>query len=186
MLLYTHTRKPVIWHWTRRGKLSSSLGAAKLYDVFIIFTTSSRGTFLQSVKTFHLQVDMVGFVDDTSGNTASMSSWTPNSTHPNIISSSLHTMPNYGTKSCVSPAALCKLLNAQTNCFILTSHQQAFHMSGATPPTATNQIQSSYPSHSLCNLTTYTSHKTLGIHKAPAGQAMKQIDTLILKLQQYT
>ena len=38
----------------------------------------------------------------------------------------------------------------------------------------------------LCNLTTYTSHKTLGIHKVPAGQAMKQIDTLILKSQQYT
>ena len=47
---YTHTQKPVVWHRTRRGKFSSSLGAAKLNDVFIIFISSSWGSFLPSVK----------------------------------------------------------------------------------------------------------------------------------------
>ena len=38
----------------------------------------------------------------------------------------------------------------------------------------------------LLNLTTYTSHKTLGIHKVLASQSTKKIDTLILKLQHYS
>ena len=38
----------------------------------------------------------------------------------------------------------------------------------------------------LQNLTAYTSHKTLGIHKAPAGQSTKQIDTLTQKSQYYS
>ena len=39
-----------------------------------------------------------------------------------------------------------------------------------------NQVASPTP---LQNLTAYTSHKTLGIHKVPAGQSTKQIDPLI-------
>ena len=46
-----------------------------------------------------------------------------------------------------------------------------------------NQATSPTP---LQNLTAYTAHKTVGIHKAPAGQSMKQINTLILKLQHYS
>ena len=38
----------------------------------------------------------------------------------------------------------------------------------------------------LQNLTAFTSHKILGIHKVPAGQSTKQIDTLIRKLQHYS
>ena len=38
----------------------------------------------------------------------------------------------------------------------------------------------------LLNHTAYTSHKTLGVHKVPASQSMKQIDTLILKSQHYS
>ena len=39
-----------------------------------------------------------------------------------------------------------------------------------------NQVTSPTP---LQNLTAYTSHKTLVLHKAPAGQSTKQIDILI-------
>ena len=38
----------------------------------------------------------------------------------------------------------------------------------------------------LQNLTAYTSLKALGIHKVPAGQSTKQIDTLIRKSQHYS
>ena len=46
-----------------------------------------------------------------------------------------------------------------------------------------NQANSTTP---LQNLTAYTSHTTLGIHKVPACQSTKQIDTLIWKLQHYS
>ena len=46
-----------------------------------------------------------------------------------------------------------------------------------------NQATSPMP---LLNLTAYTSHKTLGIHNAPAGQSTKQIDTSLQKSQHYS
>ena len=46
-----------------------------------------------------------------------------------------------------------------------------------------NQAPSPTP---LLNLTAYTSHKTLGVHKVPAGQSTKQINRLIQKSQHYS
>ena len=45
--------------------------------------------------------------------------------------------------------------------------------------------QATHPTR-LRNITAYNSDKTLGIHTAPAGQAMRQIGTPILKSQHYS
>ena len=145
-----------------------------------------RAHFYDLSKILHSQVDMEGFVDDTSSSTNVFLD--PKLHEPEYyINLTTHDAQLWNNILSLSGGAL-----QATKCsyhllyFDFTSVGIPYVWGDHISPMLQIKFnQATFPTP-LRNLTAYTSHKTLGVHKAPAGQATKQIDTLILKSQHFS
>ena len=67
MLIYPHTRMPIIWHRQGMGN-SPAVWALLSSTMFSLYSSHAHGAhFYDPSKLLHSQVDMVGFVNDNSG-----------------------------------------------------------------------------------------------------------------------
>ena len=184
---YTHTPESPLYGIGQGVGNSPAVWALLSSTMFSLYSSQAhRAHFYNPSKTLHSQVDMVGFVDDTSGSINEFLD--PNLHEPEYyIKLTTHDAQLWNNILCLSGGTLqaAKCLYHLLY-FDFTSAGIPYIQGDPIPPLLQIKFNHATLPTPLRNLTAYTSHKTLGVHKVPAGQAMKQIDSLILKSQQYS
>ena len=142
--------------------------------------------FYDPSKLLHSQVDMVDFVDDTSGSINVFLS--PKLDEPEYyINLATHNAQLWNNVLSLSGGALqAAKCSYHLLYFAFASIGIPYLRGDHISPTLQNKFNQATSPTLLQNLTAYTSHKTLGIHKVPASQSTKQIDTLIRKFHHYS